>query len=155
MRPIRPRSLAALLVAAPLALAAALPLAGDDAADPIAARQTEMKGVLDAMKGLSAIARKQAPFDAAVVAKNAGAIASHLESARPLFPAGSDAGAIETWAKAEIWANPADFDAKMVAAHDAAAELAKVTDESAYVPALVKLGDACKACHEPYRRPKE
>jgi cytochrome c556 len=150
----RPR-LSLLLVALPLALAAALPLAGDDAADPIAARQQEMKGVGDAMKGLSAIARKQAPFDAAVVAKNAGAIAGHLERAQTLFPAGSDRGAIETWAKAEIWANRADFDAKLVAAHDAAAELAKVTEEAAYVPALVKLGDACKACHEPYRRPKE
>jgi len=143
------------LLLALAAVAAALPLAGADDADPIAARQTEMKGVGDAMKPLSAIARKQAPFDAAVVAKSGGAIAGHLERAKALFPAGSDRGAAETWAKAEIWANRADFDAKLVAAHEAAAALAKVTEESAYVPALVRLGDACKACHEPYRRPKE
>lgn len=134
---------------------AVAPLAVATETDPIQARQDAMEGVGDAMKALSAIAKKQVPFDAAVVQKNAKTIAGHLESAQKLFPVGSDKGGIETWAKAEIWANRADFDAKMKSAHLAAIGLAEVGDEAAFMPALGKLGNACKACHEPFRRPKE
>lgn len=123
--------------------------------DPISDRQDEMEGIGDAMKALSGIARKQAPFDAAVVQKNATAIASHLDTAKGLFPEGSDKGGMDTWAKPEIWTHRADFDAKLEAAHAAAVELAQVADEAAYLPALGKLGNACKACHDSYRRPKE
>jgi cytochrome c556 len=123
--------------------------------DPISDRQDEMEGSNKAMKTLSGIARKQAPFDAAVVQQNATAIASHLDTAKGLFPEGSDKGGMDTWAKPEIWTHRADFDTKLEAAHAAAVDLAKVADEAAYLPALGKLGNACKACHESYRRPKE
>ena len=29
-----------------------------------------------------------------------------------------------------------------------------VTEESAFMPALGKLGNSCKSCHQDYRRPK-
>lgn len=144
-----------LLAILPVTLLALSPLAGAAESDPIAARQMEMEGVGEAMKTLSAIARKQAPFDATVVASQGGAIAAHLDRAKDLFPAGSDRGAAQSWAKAEIWSNRTDFDAKLQAAHAAAGELAQVAEEAAFMPALGKLGNACKACHEPYRRPKE
>jgi cytochrome c556 len=148
------RSTFSILAALLLTLAVA-PLAVATESDPIQARQDAMEGVGDAMKALSAIAKKQAPFDAAVVQKNAKTIAGHLESVQKLFPVGSDKGGIETWAKAEIWANRADFDAKLKSAHLAAIGLGEVGDEAAYMPALGKLGNACKACHESFRRPKE
>lgn len=148
-RPARP---ALILLLSTLALA---PLALAVESNPIAERQDAMDGVGDSMKALSAIAKKQAPFDTAVVQKNAKTIASHLEQAQTLFPNGSDKGAIETWAKPEIWTNREDFDAKLKSAHLAAIALAEVGQEAAFQPALGKLGNACKACHESYRRPKE
>lgn len=143
------------LLALPLVALAVAPLAIAASNDPISDRQDEMEGIGDSMKALGGIARKQAPFDAAVVKKHAETIAGHLETAKGLFPAGSDKGGMETWAKPEIWTNRADFEAKLQAAHAAALDLAKVGDEAAYPAALGKLGNACKACHDSYRRPKE
>jgi len=134
-----------------LGVASVAVAAGDD---PILVRQEAMEGVGDSMKALSAIAKKQTPFDVGTVQKQGAAIAAHLEKAGPLFAEAGAQGA-ETWAKAEIWTQKADFDAKMKAAHGAALELAKVADEAAFMPALGKLGNTCKSCHELYRRPKE
>jgi len=122
--------------------------------EAIKARQEAMEGVGDAMGGLAAIAKGEAPFDAAVVAKHAAAISSHLKEAAPLFPEGSDKGDVETWAKAEIWTDRGTFDSTLEAAEKAADDLAMVKDEAAFRPALGKLGQNCKSCHETYRRPK-
>ncbi len=137
-----------------LALALAIPAIGADS-DPIKARQDTMEGVGGAMKVLSGIARGEAKFDATTVQAKAKEIATAFDAAAELFPAGSEKGASETWAKPAIWTNRADFDSKLQAAHSAALDLQKVSDEAAYRPALGKLGAACKACHELYRRPKE
>lgn len=123
--------------------------------DPIQARQDAMQSVGDAMKPLVGMVRGELKFDAATVASNAKTISDNLHAAADLFPAGSDHGALETWAKPEIWNQKSDFDAKLQAAHEAAMDLQKVTEESAYRPAFGKLGGACKACHELYRRPKD
>ena len=148
------RSLLSMLVPAALAVAlAAASVAAEK--EPIQARQDAMEAQGAAMKALGAIARKEAPFEAAVVRQNAETIASGLAAVAELFPEGSDRGAIETWARPEIWANRADFDAKRTAAHAAATDLAAVTDEAAFAPALGRVGNACKSCHEKYRRPKE
>lgn len=143
------------LLLLPLLALAVVPFAVAADVDPISARQDEMEGIGDAMKALSGIAKKQAPFDAAVVRKHAEAIAGHLDRAKGLFPAGSDKGGMETWAKPEIWSDRAGFDAKLQAAHEAALALAGVVDEAAYPQALGKLGSTCKGCHESFRRPKE
>ena len=154
MSPIPRRSLHSILVPAALAVAlAAASVAAEK--DPIQARQDAMESQRASMKALGAIARKEAPFDAAVVRQNAETIASRLAAVGELFPEGSDRGAIETWAKPEIWANRADFESLRTSAHAAAADLAKVGDEAAFAPALGRLGNACKSCHEKYRRPKE
>lgn len=150
----RRRFAPALLLLLPISIAAVTLSGAEEAVDPIAARQKEMEGVNAAFKPLVGIVRKQAPFDAKVVAEKAGLIAGHLERAKSLFPEGSGQGAIETWAKASIWEQRADFDARMLAGHSAAVALSKVTDEAAYAPAFGKLGEACKGCHEGYRRPK-
>jgi cytochrome c556 len=141
------------------ALAAALAvgtasIAASTSTDAIKDRQQTMKDIGGAMQNLAAIAKKEAPFDAAVVNKNAGNIAKALKKAADLFPEGSDTGEVETWAKLEIWSDRAGFVKTFEAAGAEAVDLQSVTVEAAFPPALGKLGDACKACHQTYRRPK-
>jgi cytochrome c556 len=144
-------------LAAALAVALAVgtaSIAASTSRDAIKDRQQAMKDIGGAMQNLAAIVKKEAPFDAAVVKKNAGTLAEALKKAADLFPEGSDTGDIETWAKPEIWSDHADFVKKLEAAEAEAVALQSVTVETAFPPALGRLGDACKACHQTYRRPK-
>lgn len=136
--------------AAIVALGASLALA-----DAVEDRQAAMKAVGKAMGALAAIAKKEAPFDAAVVKENADIIAAKFEAAKTLFPDGSEKGAVETYAKPDIWSDRAGFDAALAKAHEAAVAMAAVTEESQFGAALGALGNGCKGCHEKFRRPKE
>jgi cytochrome c556 len=122
-------------------------------ADAYEDRHMLMEGINDAMKPLGAIAKKQAPFDAAVVKANATTIADNLKKASTLFPAGSGGG--ESRAKAEIWTDAAGFAKTMKDAQAAAVALQSVADEASYRPALGALGASCKACHDKYRLPAQ
>lgn len=141
------------------ALVAALAVAGVSVAasstSVIKERQQAMKDIGGAMKKLGAIAKKDAPFDAGVVETNAGIIADTLAKAADLFPEGSGTGDVETWAKPEIWSDYADFEEKRDTAESKAVALRSVAVERAFGPALGELGNACKSCHETYRRPKD
>ena len=136
-------------------LAAATASMAGSSTDAIKDRQQAMKDVGGAMQTLGAIAKKEAPFEAGVVEQNAGVIADALKKAAALFPEGSAEGDVETWSMPEIWSDRADFDQKFEAAEVEAGALKSVSVESAFLPALGKLGNACKACHQTYRRPKE
>ncbi len=143
-------------LAVALVAAMALGVAGVAASstDAIKDRQHAMENVRDAMMALAAIAKGEAPFDAAVVNENAATMEGHLRKASTLFPEGSGQGDVETWAKAEVWSDHADFVVKFKEAQAAAEALKSVSEESAFRPALGKLGSSCKSCHETYRRPK-
>lgn len=136
-------------------LVAALVLGGLSAAavasDPAHDRHMAMEEVNDAMKALGAIAKQQAPFDAAVVKKNATTITEKLKEASTLFPPGSHGG--ESLAKPEIWTDAAAFEKGMKEAQAAAIALQGVSDEAAFRPALGRLGAGCKSCHDKYRLP--
>ena len=123
------------------------------AVDAFQDRHMAMEQINDAMKPLGAIAKKQAPFDAAVVTASATTIADNLKKAATLFPAGSGGG--ESKAKPEIWTDAAGFDQQMKDAHAAAVALQSVKDEAAFGPALGALGAKCKNCHDMYRLPKQ
>lgn len=123
------------------------------AADAFHDRHMAMEAVNDAMKPLGAIAKKQAPFDAAVVKASATTIADNLKKASALFPAGSGGG--ESRAKAEIWTDAAGFEKGMKDAHSAAVALQSVSEEAAFAPALGALGSTCKSCHDKYRLPQQ
>ena len=123
------------------------------AADAFHDRHMAMEAVNDAMKPLGAIAKKQAPFDAAVVKASATTIADNLKKAQALFPAGSGGG--ESRAKAEIWTDAAGFEKGMKDAHSAAVALQSVSDEAAFAPALGALGSTCTSCHDKYRLPRQ
>ena len=121
--------------------------------NPAHQRHEAMETVQESFKPLRAIAVKEAPFDAAVVKKNASTILEKLKEAHGLFPEGSGGG--DSRAKAEIWSDRAGFDKAMQEAQAAAAAMAAVTDEAAYMPAMKTLGGSCKACHDKYRLPKQ
>jgi cytochrome c556 len=123
------------------------------ASDPAHQRHEAMETVQESFKPLRAIAVKEAPFDAAVVKKNATTILEKLKEAHGLFPEGSGGG--ETRAKAEIWSDRAGFDQAMKDAQAAATAMGAVTEEAAYVPAMKALGGSCKGCHDKYRLPKQ
>jgi cytochrome c556 len=133
---------------------AAIAIGAASATEVIRDRQQAMKDIGGAMQNLAAIAKKEAPFDAAVVHANAGTIAEALKKIASLFPEGSHQGDVETWAKPEIWSNRLDFEKKLEAAEEAAVALQSVDLETAFAPALGKLGNACKNCHQTYRRPR-
>jgi cytochrome c556 len=145
-------ALAAALVAA---LAVGTASMADSGTDAIKDRQQAMKDVGGAIHNLTAIAKKEAPFDSGVVKSNAGTIADALKKAAALFPEGSDKGDVETWAMPDIWSDLADFEEKLRTAEAEAIAIQSVNAESAFLPALGKLGNSCKACHQSYRRPKE
>ena len=146
---ISKQAVASLVVALSVGSAAAVVIAADAFQD----RHMAMEAVGDAMKSLGAIAKKQAPFDAAVVKANATTIADHLKMASTLFPAGSGGG--KSLAKPEIWTDPAGFEKGMKDSLAAAVALQSVSDEAAYGPALGALGGNCKSCHDKYRIPKQ
>jgi cytochrome c556 len=122
--------------------------------ETIKERQAAMESIGDALGSLAAIAKGEAPFDAEVVQNKAATIGDHLQMASSLFPEGSHEGDVETWAKPEIWSNHADFVQKLEAAQAAAKSLKSVREEAAFRPAFGTLGNACKSCHQTYRRPK-
>jgi len=141
--------------AAAVALAVAVGATAMTATEAIKQRQAEMEGVRDGMKILGAIAKKEQPFDAGVVQASAAKIAGHLEQSAALFPEGSDAGDVQTWAKPEIWTDRDSFDTILQKTHQAAVDLQSVTEAEAFPLALGTLGNGCKSCHDLYRQPKQ
>ncbi len=92
--------------------------------------------------------------NAAAVRGPANQIAVLSARAPSWFPAGSGPEAGKTHAKAEIWTNRADFDAKMAnlgAAAKAFQAAAAGGDIAAIKLAHGKLGQTCGACHDRYR----
>jgi cytochrome c556 len=143
-----------LTVIAAFAVVATLAMAAATGTMAIKQRQGAMEDIGKAMKALGAIAKKEEPFDAEVVESSAKTIADRLKKAADLFPEGSGAGDVETWAKAEIWSDRENFDKDLQGAHSAAVAMQSVSDEAAFGPALGALGNGCKSCHDAYRRPK-
>jgi cytochrome c556 len=130
-------------------------LSSGDGTKVIKERQKAMEAVRDSMMALVAIAKKEQPFDAAVVKKNAAEMAKQLEHSKNLFPEGSDQGEVKTWAKSEIWSQPDGFAKSLEQTLAAANAMQEVTDEADFGPALGNIGNGCKMCHDMYRLPKE
>jgi cytochrome c556 len=124
------------------------------ATEAIKERQEAMEGIRDAMMVLGAMAKKEQPFDADVVKGSAKKIADHLAQAAELSPEGSDTGEVQTWAKPEIWTDREQFDEILKNTRQAAVDMQSVTEAEAFPPALGKLGNGCKSCHDMYRLPK-
>lgn len=102
---------------------------------------------------LSAMVKGKLAWDAKEFTLRAEHIAQLAPQIQEGFAKGSDKGA-ETDAKAEIWANPEDFQGKitdLVNASKALAEVAKGSDEGKTKEEFKKLAGACKNCHDKYK----
>jgi len=144
-----------ILLALPVA---ALALGGvahaSDTAAVLDAREAYFKSLGKSMKAMMGLAKA---FDPAAAKAEAATLEKILATdAAPLFPAGTSSTDLpgQTEAKASIWANMDDFGAKGKAMHDAGAEViaaANAGNSEAFGAALMKMGGACKACHDLYR----
>ena len=119
------------------------------AVDVDAQRESIMKEMGKTMKGLAAIAKGQAPFDANSVKAGGELIVKDLETFGTLFDPGTETNASEGPAP-EIWTDRAGFDAARNNAITAAQKLA-MADEAGFGDALKELGGTCAACHKKYR----
>jgi cytochrome c556 len=147
--------LGVVLAAGLLAGAVSVAVSDTGGSAAIKARQQSMETIGDSMGSLAAIAKKQVPFDAGEVQKSAGTILDELEKAATLFPPGSESGDTETWAKPAVWSDPDGIAKAFDQSQEAARAMVAVTQEKDFGPALGRLGNSCKGCHEIYRRPKK
>ena len=123
---------------------------------PIEARQACMKANGKMMGVLVPIIKGEKPYDKAAVD---GAIAA-TEAACTGWDGwfGDDTkpgGAVETWAKAEVWTDRATFDAAGAAYVKALGDVKASADEASFKAAFPALGKSCQDCHEKFRRPKD
>jgi len=102
---------------------------------------------------MSAMAQGKMPYDAAEFARRAERVAAVAPMLTEAFPPESQ-GVANSKLKPEMWANRADFDAKLKDLLDRSAQLAAVAkagDLEKSQAAWVSTANACKACHEKYR----
>lgn len=123
---------------------------------PIESRQACMKANGKMMGVLVPIIKGEKPYDKAAVD---GAVAA-TEAACAGWDGwfGEDTkpgGAVETWAKAEVWTDRATFDAAGAAFGTALGGVKASADEASFKAAFPALGKSCQDCHEKFRRPKE
>jgi cytochrome c556 len=140
---------------------AAVAIAGAARADgpPSKAEQalTYRKALYQAMvwnvRPMGAMAQDKIPFNAAEFALRAGRVAQLTPMLAEAYPPESQ-GVANSKLKPEMWANRADFDAKLKDLVDRSAALALVAkgaDPAKTRAAFFSMSDACKACHEKYK----
>ena len=102
---------------------------------------------------MGAMAQGKAPYNADEFAMRAGRVAALTPMlAESYSPETQSVGGSK--AKAELWSNRADFDAKMKDLVDRSATLAKVAqggDEAKTKAAFLDTAGTCKACHDKYK----
>ena len=138
---------------------AAVPLfAYADAADDfIEARAGYMKMLAINMATLAGTAKGEIPFDQAAVtaaASNIEALSKYSTLPALFVPGSGPADGKETEALPAVWDKPEDFAAKYTAFQTAAAGAGEAVagGPDALGPVLQKLGGACKACHDDFRK---
>jgi cytochrome c556 len=144
-----------LAVAAVAGLATALPAAAQFAKpeDAVKYRKAAFTVMAAHFGRVAAMANGRIPFDGKAAATNAE-IATMM-STLPFagFVEGTDKG--ETKAKPEIWTDRAKFDAAATKMQEEMAKLnaaAKTGDQGTIRTAAGAVGQACKACHDNFRK---
>ena len=119
------------------------------------ARKANYKEIGGAFKTINDEIKSGAP-DMNTVRPLAKDIATRAANTLKYFPRGSGPeSGLKTRAKAEIWANQAEFikiQREMIAAADMLNAAAVKGDNSALADARTKLGGTCKACHDRFRQ---
>jgi cytochrome c556 len=131
----------------------------DPFADAVEMRHGLMLQMATDIGKLGAMAKGEAPYDAAVATKasaNIAAIASVISMDQ--FPAGSEYPAsADSFALPALWSSQDDFLTKVADLNTAAAamQVAAATDVEGVKTGMAQLGAACAACHKAYRQPEE
>ena len=102
---------------------------------------------------MSAMSQGKVPFNAAEFARRAERVAAVAPMLSEAFPPESK-GVANSELKPEMWANRADFDAKMqdlVERSAALATVAKAGDFEKSKAAFLQTAQTCKACHNKYK----
>jgi cytochrome c556 len=137
-----------ILLTAALAVGATAVLAQGD---PIAQRRQTMKGVGEATKIGSAMAKGEAPFDPAKAKEILAVYANAADKMHNYFPETSKTGG-ETTAAPKIWESQAEFRKRF---DDWAAEIKKASSQTndldSFKAAFGTLTKACGGCHETFR----
>lgn len=142
---------------AALALGATLSLNAAAQAKPedlVKQRKAALTLVAKYFGPIGAMVQGKAPYDAKIVARNAG----YLETLSAMPWDGFDASTEsfkETRAKPELYKEKAKFDQMATDVQGAIAKLnaaAKGTDQNAVKAAFGDVGKACKSCHDAYRK---
>lgn len=128
---------------------------GDEAPE-VVYRQRLMKGHGASMGSIGDFLKYKLPYGSNHVAVHAKNISEYAT----LIPAAFEKKITEgkTDAKPEVWDNWDDFVAKANALNVAATELSAAAgggDMRAMMPGVKALGDACRNCHNEYRKPEE
>lgn len=124
--------------------------------DAVKARHAQMEVVAYHMGVLGATAKGEMPYDSAMVDAAAQNIAAMAGLSRAtLWLEGTEQGFVEgSRAKTEIWNDAAGFGTKFEDLKTASMALVGAPDAAAVGAGMGPLGEACKACHETYRGPK-
>ena len=102
---------------------------------------------------IGAMVKGKAPFDARVAQANADLVVTLAKLPWSAFIEGSDKG--DTNAKPEVWTQPDKFKAAAQRLQDATvklAEAAKTGNPDAVKTAFGATSEACKSCHEDFRK---
>ena len=118
--------------------------------DPIAERRNMMKAVGAATRDGAAIAKGEAPFDAAKAQAIFKVYADASQKMPGLFPDSAKSGG-ETTAAPKIWEDQAGFKAAFVKFEADAGAGASVTDLAGFRTAFGNATKNCGTCHEIYR----
>lgn len=147
------KSLGKIAMGAALALVAGSAIAADSGA-LIKARVDNFKGMGKAMKAMGEELKAPAPA-AAVLKANAATIAQNAHRVAGFFPKGSGPeSGVKTQALPAIWQKSADFKKRaddLVAAAEALKLAAAGGNPAAVREAQMKVGGACKACHQDFK----
>jgi cytochrome c556 len=142
-----------LMLAAAIVALGAIPVLAQE--NPIETRQNLMKRNNDDAKAVSAIAKGEAPFDAAKVEKASADWADAAKKLPDLFPDTSKTGN-KTRAKPEIWTKRPDFIVRVNDLAKAAADFKTAAKDAAGVKvAFENVIKTCDNCHQNFRAPRQ
>lgn len=135
--------------------APAMASAGETPADPVAFMKTRHDNYEDLGKNFKVLLdnSKLGSPDMAAVSAAAAKVNEYAGQMGTWFPPGTGPEAGKTQAKANIWTDRADFDAKLANLQTEAGKLvtAAGTDAAAFKAQFGPTGGTCKACHDTYR----
>ena len=124
-----------------------------NADDAIEYRQGALAVMGNHFGRIGAMVNNKVPFDAKAVQANAELVATLAKLPWAAFVDGSDKG--DTSAKPEIWAQQDKFKADAQKLQDATAKLveaSKTGNQDAIKTAFGATGEACKTCHDDFRK---